>query len=71
MDDIYTEHKYEELSLKVARLREVFPWPDEFDIEKGCSPEHKKAWHLAEIVHSPEYCIDAMIRILTAQFRSG
>ena len=64
MDDRYTEHKYEELSSKVARLREVFPWPDEFDIDQGCKADNPKAWHLAEIVHSPEYCIDAMIRIM-------
>lgn len=60
----YTEKKYDELSLKVARLREVFQWPDMFDIDQGCSADHPKAWHLAEIVHSPDYCIDAMIRIL-------
>lgn len=58
--------KYDELSMKVARLRESFPWPDEYDIDQGGDPNHPKAWHLAEIVHSPEYCIDAMIRILTA-----
>lgn len=66
MDDRYAEKKYEELSLRVARLREVFTWDDKYDIDQGCDPSHPKAWHLAEIVHSPECCIDAMIRQLTA-----
>ena len=60
------KNKYEELSSKVARLRDVFPWDDKYDIDQGCDPSNPKAWHLAEIVHSPEYCIDAMIRHLTA-----
>ena len=67
MDDRYAEKKYDELSSKVARLRDVFPWDYKYDIDQGCDSNHPKAWHLAEIVHSPEYCIDAMIRQLTAQ----
>ena len=65
MDDRYAEKKYDELSSKVARLREVFPWDDKYDIDQGCDSNHPKAWHLAEIVYSPEYCIDAMIRHFT------
>lgn len=41
---------YKKLSSLVADLRELFPWAGDTDI--------------AEIVHSPEYCLEAMIRQL-------
>ena len=42
------ENRVDALSNLVANLRDVFPFPSDVD--------------LAEIVHSPEWCLEAMIR---------
>jgi hypothetical protein len=44
------ESDYQKLSSAVADLRDVFPWSEDTD--------------LGEIVHSPLYCLEAMIRQL-------
>ena len=54
------------LARKSLGFVKFFPWDDKYDIDQGCDSNHPKAWHLAEIVYSPEYCIDAMIRHFTA-----
>jgi len=45
------EDRLDTLSNLIAELREVFPWDDDCD--------------RAEIIHSPEWCLEAMIRQLT------
>ena len=54
---------YNQLSNKVAELREVFPWPIECREDETVVPDYLPTFNLGEIVHSPEYCLDAMIRI--------
>lgn len=54
----------EKLVEKIAELREVFPFPKEKDYDSGYSISNKDGWHLAEIVASPEMCLDAMIKVL-------
>lgn len=53
---------YNNLATKICKLREVFPWPAECSIDLCHVPDYMPGWQLDEIVHSPEYCIDAMIR---------
>ncbi len=49
------------LDNKVAKLRDVFPFPYHKDVDK----EYREidGMHLAEITHSPEFCITAMTRL--------
>lgn len=53
---------YNNLSNKIYELREVFPWPAECSIDNCHVPDYMPGYQLAEIVHSAEYCTDAMIR---------
>jgi len=64
MNDANAEYRLEVLSEKIATLRDLFPWDEKYDIDKGCNPGHPKAWGLVAIMHSPEHCLDAMIRQL-------
>ena len=64
MNDANAEYRLEVLSEKIATLRDLFPWDEKYDIDKGCNPGHPKAWCLGEIMYGPEHCLDAMIRQL-------
>jgi hypothetical protein len=46
--DVTYEQRFESLCALIANLRDVFPF--------------EKSVDLAEIVHSPDWCIEAMIR---------
>lgn len=59
-----SKDRYDKLVDKIAELRELFPFPKEKDYDSGYNINNKDGWSLAEIVHSPEMCLDAMIRIL-------
>lgn len=54
---------YNKLSNKVADLREVFPWPKECNNFETKVEEPLPYYNDGEIVHSPEMCLDVMIRI--------
>ena len=54
---------YNILSNKVADLRDVFPWPEECNINNCSVPEYIPGFDNTEIIHSAEYCTDVMIRI--------
>lgn len=71
-ENISSEELYERMSsrmshglldVKVAELREVFPFPEDKCWDNGYDVNNEDGWHHAELCHSPEMCVDAMIRI--------
>ena len=63
-EDLTDAGSCERFSNQIAELRELFPFPENKDYDKGYDWSNKDGWHLAEIVACPHMCLDAMIRVL-------
>lgn len=60
------EQSYDKLSNLVGDLREVFPFPESKSYEGGYDQTKSDGWDLASIVHSPEMCLEVMIKLCKA-----
>jgi len=53
----------EKINSLIAELRDVFPFPEEKDWDKGYDWEKKDGWHTAGLLKSPENCLEIMIGV--------